>query len=66
MEIVGATLVVALQGGHKTRPYRKSPLTPLYKRGDNGACAPDGRELLRAALQSPLPLGEGRVRGISW
>jgi hypothetical protein len=26
---VGATLVVALQVGHKTRPY-ESPLTPLF------------------------------------
>jgi hypothetical protein len=34
MGIVGATLVVALQGGHKTRPYRLSPLTPLYERGE--------------------------------
>jgi hypothetical protein len=31
--LYGATLVVALQGGHETRPYRKSPLPPFIKGG---------------------------------
>ena len=31
--LYGATLVVALQGGHKTRPYQKIPLTPLLRKG---------------------------------
>jgi hypothetical protein len=51
-ELYGATLVVALQGGHKTRAVQKNPPNPPFTKGGNPAFR--GTEL--APMGQTLPL----------
>jgi hypothetical protein len=52
--------VVALKGGHKTRPY-KSPLSPLYERGEQITALEPAWDVVNPPARGMNRIGRGSL-----